>query len=206
MITIQDNELAKCIGNQVKKYNTNQFLREELESVQEISLRNVDFTGKSLNINFEQLSELKHLKFIYLQFIKVDDSLIEIINQFSELKELYFSQCNIIGNKKFDLQQLEKLTLLFCENVNLDIFNMPEQLKISTKIDEKFDLNKVPDKIKIKILFVNNADIKSFKYINDFSDLESLNIDGSKVDEKDILNILKNKIEVSHKTSELPIG
>ena len=206
MITIQDNELAKRIGNQVKKYNTNQFLREELESVQEISLRNVDFTGKSLNINFEQLSELKHLKFIYLQFIKVDDSLIEIINQFSELKELYFSQCNIIGNKKFDLQQLEKLTLLFCENVNLDIFNMPEQLKISTKIDEKFDLNKVPDKIKIKILSVNNADIKSFKYINDFSDLESLNIDGSKVDEKDILNILKNKIEVSHKTSELPIG
>lgn len=206
MITILDNELAKSIGYQIKKYNINQFSKEELESVNEISLRNMDFRGKTLNIDLEQLKDLAYLENLYLQGFTIDDDVIEIINELKELKKIYFSQCSIKNNKKLVMQNLKHLILEFCEDIYYNFFDSPECLSIQTKIDKTFDLSKINNKFNIKRLYINNANIINFETINEFNKLEFLNIDGSKVDKEDVLDTINKTIEISHKSKYLPIS
>lgn len=206
MITILDNELAKSIGYQIKKYNINQFSKEELESINEISLRNMDFRGKTLNIDLEQLKDLAYLENLYLQGFTIDDDVIEIINELKELKKIYFSQCNIKNNKKLVMQNLKHLILEFCEDIYYNFFDSPEFLSIQTKIDKTFDLSKINNKTNIKRLYINNANIINFETINEFNKLEFLNIDGSKVDKEDVLDTINKTIEISHKSKYLPIN
>ncbi len=206
MIIILDNELAKSIGYQIKKDNMNQFSKEELESVNEISLRNMNFRGEILNINLEQLKDLPYLENLYLQAFTIDDDVIEIINELKKLKNIYFSQCIIKNNKKFIMQKLKHLILKFCGGTYYNFFDSLECLSIQTKIDETFDLSEVNNKFNIKQLYINNANIINFKTINDFNNLEFLNIDGSKVDKENVLDTISKTIEISHKSNCLPIN
>lgn len=206
MITILDNELAKSIGYQIKKYNINQFSKEELESVNEISLRNMNLRGKTLNIDLEQLKDLPYLENLYLQGFTIDDDVIKIINELKELKKIYFNQCRIRNNKKSIMRALKHLALEFCEGKYYDFFDSLECLSIRTKIDETFDLSEINNKFNIRRLHINNANIINFETINEFNMLEVLNIDGSKVDKEDVLDTINKTIEISHKSKYLPIN
>lgn len=206
MIIIIDNELAKSIGYQIKKYNMNQFSKEELESVNEISLRNMNFRGEFLNIDLEQLKDLPYLENLYLQGFIIDDDVIEIINELKELKNIYFSQCSIKNNKKFIMQKLKHLILKFCEGTYYNFFDSLECLSIQTKIDETFDLSEINNKFNIKQLYINNANIINFEIINEFNNLKFLNIDGSKVDKENVLDTINKTIEISHQSNYLPIN
>jgi len=206
MITILDSELAKNIGYQIKKYNINQFSKEELESVNEISLRNMNFRGETLNIDLEQLKDLPYLENLYLQGFTIDDDVIEIINELKDIKKIHFNQCSIKNNKKLIMQNLRHLILEFCEDTYYNFFDSLECLSIQTKIYETFDLSEINNKFNIKRLYINNANIINFEIIKEFNNLEVLNIDGSKVDKEDVLDTISKTIVVSHKSKYLLIN
>jgi len=206
MITILDSELAKNIGYQIKKYNINQFSKEELESVNEISLRNMNFRGETLNIDLEQLKDLPYLENLYLQGFTIDDDVIEKINELKDIKKIHFNQCSIKNNKKLIMQNLRHLILEFCEDTYYNFFDSLECLSIQTKIYETFDLSEINNKFNIKRLYINNANIINFEIIKEFNNLEVLNIDGSKVDKEDVLDTISKTIVVSHKSKYLLIN
>ena len=104
------------------------------------------------------------------------------------------------------MQKLKHLILKFCGGTYYNFFDSLECLSIQTKIDETFDLSEVNNKFNIKQLYINNANIINFKTINDFNNLEFLNIDGSKVDKENVLDTISKTIEISHKSNCLPIN
>ncbi|MCI8308770.1 MAG: hypothetical protein HFJ45_00830 [Clostridia bacterium] len=148
---------------------------------------------------------LKNLKSLSLQRYKLDDRFMEVLNSFHQLKSLHFSVCEINTKSSLCNSKLERISLDTCNFYGLEQFEPPKIFHVSN-YNRKLNLETLKPSDRLELLYLQNCkQIKGIERINDFRNIRELNLDGSKVDKKDMLNELSKRISISHKEVSFPI-
>lgn len=203
MLIVDPNilESIKYILN--KKTNEN-ITEEDLLNVEEINLNNKTFSGKEKNINLKEIENLVNLKSIYIQYFSIDDNVIDILNSLKKLLAVRFSSCKFINTRMLDNGNIKNISIEYSDIKDYTKVSCAENIKILG--EEKLRIDDLMNKNRVENLYINNSKIKNFENIKDFTNLKKLNIDGSKVDNKKILDALEGKVIISKKEKYLPIG
>lgn len=200
---LKDKELEKVVCFKIGKHRNEEIEEKDLENVSEVNISNRKFSGQEKNVSLEELRLFPNLKSLSLQYFKIDDSVIEILNSLKKLETLQLSSCCFKSSTKIENEELKTLKLNCCDIKNYSFLYAPETLTVIGS--NNFRLSKISGKENIERMYLQDSNVKDFETIAQCVKLKSLNLDGSKVDNKAMLDELKSRIEVSHLDEYLPI-
>lgn len=200
---ILNKEVREYIGYKIEKYDEEEFNESDLQQITDLCLNNVNFLGEKLEIDLFDIIKLPNLEILTLQYFVINDEIVDILNQCSNLRVLHLISCELNNKKILNNATLESL-LISTSKIEGDInINFPEIVEI---IDNQIiDLKFLVQKQQIKKLFIHNCNIKNFENIHEFRGLESLNLDGSTIDDIKSIEQIKKHIPVSIKEKYLPV-
>lgn len=200
---LKDKELEKAVCFKIGKYGNEELEEKDLENVSEVNISNRKFSGEEKNVSLEELRLFPNLNSLSLQYFKIDDSVIEILNSLKRLESLQLSSCCFKTSAKIYIVTLKTLQLNCCDIKNYSSLYAPETLTVIGS--DNFRLGKISGKENIERMYLQDSNVKDFGTIAECVKLKSLNLDGSKVDNKAMLDELKSRIQVSQLDEYLPI-
>lgn len=200
---LKDKDLEKAVCFKIGKYGNEELEEKDLENVSEVNISNRKFSGEEKNVSLGELRLFPNLKSLSLQYFKIDDSIIEVLNSLKKIKTLQLSSCCFKSSIKIENEALKTLQLNCCDIKDYSSLYAPETLTVIGS--NNFRLSKISGKENIERMYLQDSNVKDFGTIAQCVKLKSLNLDGSKVDNKAMLDELKSRIEVSHLDEYLPI-
>lgn len=201
---IVDMELKKAINYKLGNFsNQGELEEEDLKKIQDLSVSNREFSGELKNVNLEELRYLVNLRNLTLQYFDLDEEIIKMLNSFTELQTLQLASCKFSSKEVLQNASLKNIVLSCCDVRDYSLVSAAESTSIIGS--DSVRLSKLRDKDKVKRLFLQGCKVKGIDSIIDFNSLESLNLDGSTVDDKNVIEDLKQKIPVSQEDEHLPI-
>lgn len=185
---INDKNLSKIVQLKLSAEK-----KENIDEIEEISIINKDFTQKTLDIDFTEISKIKNLRKLSIKFFEITDNVIECLNQLEHLESIEILMCNF-ENTKSITKQLKKLIIYNCDNFKIKMLenNITETISIEhSGIIDIFELTKFN---LIKKLKVSDCMITSLPKVSMFSNLERLYLNSINLDfEFDISQMKKLK-------------
>ena len=169
----------------------------DLKKVTEIFISNLNGKGEIINTDISELVKLTNLKSLGLKGFDLNETVVNIINRFSELVQLKLYRCHTKEPISIDIDTLKSLILDNCSNINFSNIRLPESVLI---VDGGIvDIAKMQKSKLLKELEIKNSEIVNSRELKELQELKDFNADGSTLDDDDILDILKAKnISVSH--------
>lgn len=195
---ILKEQISMILGKSIEAITAN-----DLDNIESISLKKIDFMDNETDCNIKDLIELKNLNLCTLCKFDLDDETIKDINKIEKLEFIHFDFCNFYTEKIWFNSNVEDAYFNMCENVSFKKLQNTELTSIAlignlANIQE-LDIIQLIKADKLKELSIHNYNIKNIEKILEVApQLESLNIDGSKVEEGKLQNLM-NKIKISHK-------
>lgn len=177
-------------------------LESDFSNVEDLTLNKYKFNGKENDIDLSELRYFKNLKTLTLINFQIDKEIIKSINDNDFLWAIQFSSCkfkDIIPVK----QEVDYLILDYCENINLELINNNKTVKI---IGSEVDLKQLKQMDKIESLYLQDCKIKNTEEILKYKKLKLLNLDGSILENNDILKKLYKNIKIYYKDEYHPVG
>ena len=187
---IKSTKLLSIVKDILNKDNIqeNNFLE-----IEDLTLNKKLLNGKENDINLKELKYFPKLKTLTIINFDINQEILNIINEKKLLWAIQFSKCNF---KKIEpiSKNVKYLIIDECENLDLKLINDNETIKI---IGENLDL-KLLNAYKTKQLYLQDCNIKNSEKILEYTNLENINLDGSKFN-KDILEKIRKDIQISCK-------
>lgn len=198
---IIDNEIRKRIEYLLEK-KSDEITEEELNTVKDLNLTNIDYSNEILNTDLGELEKIKNLENLKLNEFEINNEIIKSLYKCKKLKNLYLNLCTVSG-ENIKMNNLNKIFFDHCIIENWNKIELPNEIYILTGAD--INLDKFINAENIKTLSIRGANILNIKKILEFKNLEILNLDGSTIDDENILDMIKNKVKISKEDSCLPI-
>lgn len=198
-----DEEVTKVIRFKLKKYN-DRIEENDLKAIEDFDLSNKTLSGREKNIDLSFLEMMPNLKRISLQYFKIDNNIVNILNSLEKLTVLELNFCECYFNNKLENKNLLSLSLNCCRINNYLKISLTKNFTIIG--ENKLNLQFLENKLNTENLYLNNCKIEKFDYIEYFSNLKKLNLDGSIVDQKKELKKLNKKVNISFLDKYLPVG
>ena len=190
--------LEEDVRMKLAYWNKEKITESDLQSIFELGLNNYTFADKPKNIDLSELSLFPNLKFLTLQRFQIEEKDLEVLSNLQKLQYLQIVSCNLENENSHEFPALENLVISTSEFKSLSGIICPKHITINS-IKSIVDLSSLNGLKNIEDLNLNNIKVRNFGMVVPFmTNLKSLNLDGSKVDDKRALNKLKNKIAVSH--------
>lgn len=200
---LKDQNVARAISYKAGKFNKEHLEQEDFLKVEEISLNNRGLSGELRGIKLDDLSLLPNLRALTLQYFVLDDAIIDLLNSIPKLGSLHLASCNYRSNKELKNERIRTLILQSCK-VSSDKINATENFYVVGQ-EEGWDLAKLKGKKDIKRLFIQKSRVRGLATITECDNLETLNLDGSTIDDEKALDSIKSKVKVSKKDNYTPI-
>lgn len=200
---LQDKELEKTICYKIGKFGDYELKREDLSKVEELNLSNRAFSGAEKNIDLSEIQALNNLRNISLQYFRIDDSIAQILNSLENLSSIQLASCEIDITKPFLNPAVKSISLEDCEVSDYSQIFGTESFRVIG--DSQFRLKYLSGKENILRMYLQQCKVKDFRTIQECTNLETLNLDGSTVDDEKTLKALEGRIPVSRKEDYLPI-
>lgn len=181
-------ELNRSIGDKIEK--------EELDKIKNITLNQYDLSSKKTDVDLKELELLENLENLLLTNFEIDDTIVTILNSKNKLKNLQFTDCKFANSISFKTP-FQYFVMDDCENLEESTFPNAKIIRVIGK--KNFDLQKIKECKNVKKLYLQNCTIINFKAIKEFDNLTYLNLDGSKLDDTELLEEIKQNIEVDKK-------
>ena len=190
-------QISMILGKSIEIITTN-----DLASIESIVLKKMDFDDNETDCNIEDLIELKKLNSCTLCDFDLDEKSIENINKIEKLEFIHFDFCNFSTEEICFNSKIEEVYFNMCENVSLkklqntkltsiELIGNPENM-------QKLDIVELVRADNLRECSIHNYSIKNIEKILEVApQIEVLNIDGSKVEEERLKNLV-NKIKISH--------
>lgn len=198
-----DKNVARAISYKVGKFNKEHLEEEDFLKVEEISLNNRGLSGKLCDIKLDDLSLLPNLRALTLQYFVLDDEVIDLLNSIPQLGSLHLASCTYRSNKELKNESIKTLILQSCKG-SADKINGTENFYVVGQ-EEGCDLSKLKGKKDIKRLFIQKSKVRGLATITECANLETLNLDGSTIDDEKALESIKSRVKVSKKDNYTPI-
>ena len=189
--------------NKIKEILDKEEISEkDLNSLEHLTLNKYKLNGKESDINLSELYLFKNLRTLTLINFSINKDFINIINEFKFLWAIQFSSCNFEDVVPIN-QSVSQLIFDYCKNFKSELINNNKIIRIiGSKIDLK-QLNKLDN---TKELYLQNCNVRNTEEILKYNKLELLNLDGSNVENDNILDKLDKRIRVYFKDEYHPVG
>lgn len=189
--------LEKSIRMQLLKLKNETLTSEDLEKITDLGLNNFTFSNKAKNIDLAELSMFPNLTNLTLQHFNIAEKELETLQQLNKLKYLKLASCNIVSKEVYKLPSLETLAITSSDFKDLSNIELPRCVTIND-INRLIDISNIIGLDNVEQLRLNN--IKKVFGINiakKMPNLKVLNIDGTEVDDIQVVEELKQRIIVS---------
>ena len=223
---ILDKNLLRIIKIKMSTENIN-----DIDSIEDISIQDMNLTQKKLNIDLTEIVKLKNLKSLSLKFFEITDEIVETIKQLKSLEIVEFSMCSFKTKKELN-KDLKSIIIYNCQGFNIDIIKedfMLEELQIihSGMIDiadirllknlrylkiahcNVISVQYINKLEKLERLYLNNVELLYNLNISQMYNLKFISLSGSNVQDKEkyIENIHEQNrdIEIEFNENDLPI-
>lgn len=200
---IENETLRKYIQYKTSNYGKEDFLEEDLAKIKDVSLNQKNFTEELQEIDLSELSKIPNLEILSLQNFEINNQAIDKLKNCKNLKTLQLEVCYFDPNVELNIQQLENIIIKYCKIE--DWRKIPLIKNVTIESGEKIDLEDLTNYEKVAELRLNNLEVHNFKKILEYKNLNKLNLDGSKVDDESVMEILKSNVEISHRDNAYPI-
>lgn len=175
---------------------------QDLNNIEHLTLNKYKLSGKESDINLSELYLFKNLRTLTLINFSINKDFIKIINELKFLWAIQFSSCGFEEVVPIN-QSVSQLIFDYCKNFKCELINNNKIIKIiGSEIDLK-QLNKIDN---TKELYLQDCKIKNTEEILKYNKLELLNLDGSNVENDNILDKLDKRIRVYFKDEYHPVG
>ena len=200
----KDKEVDTKVKYKLGIFDGTEPLEEDLNKITDIFISNVNAKGEKIGTDISEISRLKKLKSLDLKGFEIDEKIVEIINSFPELLGLKLYGCSSKDSININAQALKTLILDNCKSINLNETKLPECLiMINCGI---VDISKFLNSSQLKDLQIKSSEIMHTDSLREMKALKILNVDGSTLDNEEILKELKNrKVLVSYEYEYHPI-
>ena len=200
---IEDKHLKKAIEYKVGKFSGETLTIDDLLSIGELSLSNYSFSGEKRNINLLELKALPNLRSLDLQYFNIDEDVIRMLNEFEKLDSLQLVSCNFASSESLKNRALRNLGFNSCRIKDYSKIFVPQMLTIINT--EKIKLEALQGLENVEILNLQNSTIRGMSKVLECNKLRKLNLDGSVLDDNEIISKLSKRIEISREDKYLPI-
>lgn len=197
-----DTELERMICYKVGKFCNEELEESDIQIVEELSLSNKSLSGKLKNMSLNELQKFQNIKSLVLQHFVLDDSIIKVLNSLTNLHILQLASCEYKANTKLTNSSLQNIIIYCCKIHDYSKINASEIFQIVG--EESLSLNELAGKENIKRMSLMDCNVKKFRTIDEFIELQKLDLEGTQVDDKTKLEELKRRISVSEKQEYLP--
>ena len=178
---------------------------EDLEKINELGINNFTFSNKPKEIDLTELEKFPNLKFVTLQHFDINKKIFETFIKLKELQYIQIASCKCDFEDMIQIPTLESFIINCCKFENLEGLIATKNLTINN-INEVIDIKPIQNKGNIENFKLSNIKkVRNFNTIEQMENLKYLNIDGTKVDNKEILEKIKNKVQISQKTESFHI-
>lgn len=175
---------------------------QDLNNIEHLTLNKYKLNGKESDINLSELYFFKNLRTLTLINFSINKDFIKIINEVKFLWAIQFSSCGFEDVVPIN-QSVSQLIFDYCKNFKCELINNNKIIKIiGSEVDLK-QLNKIDN---TKELYLQDCKIKNTEEILKYNRLELLNLDGSNVENDNILDKLDKRIRVYFKDEYHPVG
>lgn len=197
-----DEEVTKVIRFKLKKYN-DRIEENDLKAIEDFDLSNKTLSGREKNIDLSFLALMPNLNRISLQYFKIDNDIVNILDSLKKLTVLELNFCGCYFNNKLENKNLLSLSLNCCKVNNYSNISLTKDFTVIG--ENKLNLQLLENKLITENLYLNNCKIEKIECIEYFTNLKKLNLDGSYFNKNKLL-VSNNNIEISKLGKYLPIG
>lgn len=200
---LKDKEIEKMACFKVGKFGNEELDEDDLKKIEEMNVNNRKFSGEEKNVSLQELTLFPNIKRISLQYFTIDDSAAEILSNLNNLESLQLASCKLSLKSEIKNDNLRSLELNACNITDYSTIHAPNALAIVGSNNIRLD--RIKGKENIERMYLQNSKVRGFRSITDCGRLKVLNLDGSSVDDKKVLEKIKLEIPVSQKEEYLPI-
>ncbi len=177
---IQNPELLKLVKYKLGVFDLNKDINEEdLPKIRDLSIRDKSLSGKPLNIDLSEITELSGLEALDIQLFTLGEKEAEAIGKLKELKRLTIRDSSI--NESIKADSLDTLTIergRVAEGVSL-----PEARSVNLIELEDVNLSMLSNpNEKLGVLLIRGGNISNLDRLNSIDSLKSLTIEATKAD------------------------
>lgn len=172
---------------------------EELNQINRLTINRFDVSGELLNVDFDDLKYLNNLEELTIKHCMLDNNIIDIIANNSNLKNLMLFYCDIAGDIKDSFEKLN-IEYLVINDTNLDL-DILKTLKLNKLVLANININS-------RVYFcVNELDIQrcsfdSIEYFN-IENINKLKLSYSEyINNKEYLNKYIDKLIIMEDNGE----
>ena len=189
IIKFENNTIKEKVYSLLNKKENENLTLEEMKKVKSILLNENNIDNSKNIYTFSDFNNLRYLEEITLNKFNIDDECINKINSLKGLKTIIFNNClwNNTTKIKLDIQSVIITNSKFPDML---LENYKEILKATLIGIKELDLNYISDMIDIEELCIYNSNIKNANKLLDFTKLKTLKLDGSKLDNEKILDVI----------------
>lgn len=195
---IKSKDLLNIIQETLGK---EEFSQQDLETIEDLSVKRYKLNGKITDIDLEELKIVKNLRTLSLSNFAINSNHLEYINENNNLWAIQFSSCFFEDVIPLS-ENIKYLILDNCKNLNFDLINNNETIKI---IGIKIDLKHIKKFTNIKTLYLQDCEIDNIEEIKNYKQLKYLNLDGSKINNLNFIMKLSDEIQISYKEDYHPM-
>ena len=196
---IKTKEIDKYIHNVLLKRKDTLLTEDDLKIIKRIVLSAVDFDGEKITYDFDDIKQLTNLGSCTLEFFEIDNEIVSSLSSLKRLEELNISHCKFLNSNKISCN-LKTLIISYTDLNEFDILEFPEGIDTLKLIEVgKIDFNILTKLKNIKNLYIYNSEINNIKEISKLTVLSRLKLDGTKIDDEDILIKLDKNIQIQRK-------
>ena len=197
-IELKSKELKEFVYLKLNKDRRLPIYDEDVERIKDVTLNALDFLDEPTDATIFDLIFFKNLKICTIVNMDISENEIDVLNKQYNIKFIQFTNCVFPGNKKVTLD-VEELVLDKCNNLSMNNFsemNKLEELKIINC--ENIDLKGVEALESVKKLYLQNIIVDNINTVANLKNLEYVNLNGSEIN--NIPDEIKNnpKIKVVH--------
>lgn len=193
---IKNSELKRLITMKSNKLNFDEVNDEDLENIREISLNSYLINGKESEIDLNIIRAFLNLKDVRISNFTITQDIIDMLEEQEKIEGIEFVNTTFDENIKFSKfsERLKKISFTNCEKLAFDYPNVSSIQIMRSNVDFKnVDFNK------IKKIFIQNSTIQNVFNLDEYENIEIVNLDGSRLYDKEGKQV--QDISVAEKTS-----
>lgn len=154
-----------------------------------------NFKGQKQECDFSNLEELECCT---LNEFEISDEIIKELNKMKKIKMLVFNHCTFNNSQKIKIE-IEKLVITYSKNFKIDYIENVNKLNnlIFTCLG-RVDISEFSRMKNLEKLSIYECSIINFSYIKNLENIKELNLDGSNIDNEEIINSLKDTVNLRY--------
>lgn len=195
-MVIDNKTINKYIYENLLKDCDFELTQNDLEQIETIAYSGLKLIDKKDVYAYNFMKYLTNLKSFFVEYVPVNDEIIENLNSIGSLENLSLYFCLISTNNKIDCN----IKNVYIDKCNCSDFSFISKLDTLEELKlinvETIDINDIKKFENLKTLYICNSKIINAEILNLFKNLSLLVLDGSELDNEESIIELEKNIQV----------